>query len=176
MTLKRTLRRTLGVAAGDGLARTITRLHRDETRLAQAFVDLSDRHAPDHEIHFVARDLATWSYEHVRRLAEKGGSHGLDLRAEPRPELPLTHVVKRAGSELLGRRHAPTALLLADLRHVHERAAGVSLAWEMLAQGAQAAQDSDLLALASDCHPQTLRQLRWTNAQVKELSPQALIG
>lgn len=44
----------------------------------------------------------------------------------------------------------------------------------MLAQAAQATKDDKLLALASACHPQTLRQLRWTNTMIKNLSPQAL--
>jgi hypothetical protein len=171
-----TTARMLRVGAGDGLAATMTELHRDEGRLAHTLVELSDRHAADHEIHFVARDLATWSREHVRRLAEQGGAYGLDLDPDPGHPVPLAGVVKRAGAELLGRRHAPMSLLLADLRDVHEKASGVSLAWEILAQGAQAAEDAALLALASDCHPQTLRQLRWTNAQVKELSPQAVTG
>ena len=166
--------RMLRVAAGDGLPETMTALHRSEARLVKALVDLSDRHAADHEIHFMARDLAAWSREHVRRLAENGGSHGLDLDANPRPELPLTGIVKRAGAEFLARRHAPMGLLLADLRDVHANASAVSLVWEILAQGAQALEDADSVRLASDCHPQTLRQLRWTNAQVKELAPQAV--
>ena len=32
----------------------------------------------------------------------------------------------------------------------------------------------DLLALASSCHPQTLRQIRWANTMIKTLSPQVL--
>jgi hypothetical protein len=44
----------------------------------------------------------------------------------------------------------------------------------MLAQVAQAAKDTDLLDLAAACHPQTLRQLRWTNTMIKTLSPQLL--
>ena len=54
--------------------------------------------------------------------------------------------------------------------------AGVSLDWELLAQGAQAIKDDELLALSKQCHPQTLRQMRWANAMLKELSPQALAG
>lgn len=42
------------------------------------------------------------------------------------------------------------------------------------AQAAQAARDDDLLALASACHPRTLRQMRWTNTLIKTLSPQIL--
>jgi hypothetical protein len=37
----------------------------------------------------------------------------------------------------------------------------------------QAAKDSDLVALTTRCHPQTLRQMRWANAMLKELAPQA---
>ena len=65
-------------------------------------------------------------------------------------------------------------LLLADLRRLHRVAAGVSLDWELLGQGAQAAKDSELLALTKQCHPQSLRQMRWANAILKVLSPQVL--
>lgn len=38
----------------------------------------------------------------------------------------------------------------------------------------EAGKDDRLLALASACHPQTLRQIRWTNTLIKNLSPQIL--
>jgi hypothetical protein len=44
----------------------------------------------------------------------------------------------------------------------------------MLAQAAQASRDGGLLDLAAACHPQTLRQMRWTNTMIKNLSPQLL--
>ncbi len=44
----------------------------------------------------------------------------------------------------------------------------------MLAQVAQATRDERLPALVADCHPQTLRQLRWTNTMIKILAPQLL--
>ncbi|WP_217242162.1 hypothetical protein [Streptomyces sp. AC555_RSS877] len=44
----------------------------------------------------------------------------------------------------------------------------------MLAQVAQATSDDRLLGLAGSCHPRTLRQMRWTNTMIKELSPQLL--
>lgn len=44
----------------------------------------------------------------------------------------------------------------------------------MPAQAAQAAKDRALLDLVADCHPQTLRQMRWTNTMIKQLSAQAL--
>jgi hypothetical protein len=44
----------------------------------------------------------------------------------------------------------------------------------MLAQAAQATGADDLLALATACHPQTLRQMRWTNTLIKTHSLQLL--
>lgn len=46
----------------------------------------------------------------------------------------------------------------------------------MLAQAAQATRDRTLLDLVTDCHPQTLRQMRWTNTMIKVLSPQLLVS
>jgi hypothetical protein len=160
---------------GGGLRGAITGLHRSEDELALALLQLSDRHRADHEVHFIARDLAGWSREHVCRLAEAGRAHGLRLD-EPTDPTSLPVVLRRAAGDALGRLHAPSVLLLADLRDLHRVAAGVSVDWEVLAQSAQAAEDTDLTALAADCHPQTLRQLRWTNAQVKELAAQAVRG
>lgn len=42
------------------------------------------------------------------------------------------------------------------------------------AHAAQATKDDGLLDLASACHPATLRQMRWTNTMIKNLSPQVL--
>jgi hypothetical protein len=54
------------------------------------------------------------------------------------------------------------------------RAAENSLAWEMLAQIAQAKRATELVELSARCHPQTLRQVRWANTMLKTLSPQTL--
>lgn len=148
-------------------------LHRAEKVLARDLLKTSDRHHAEHEVHHLARDLAAWSAEHVRAIARAGRAFDLDLDEDipgPGPLEPL----RTALADLTGRRPEPGVLLLADLRRLHRRAAGVSLDWELLAQGAQAAKDSGLLDLASRCHPQTLRQLKWTNAMLKVLSPQIL--
>jgi hypothetical protein len=55
-------------------------------------------------------------------------------------------------------------------------AAGVSLDWELIAQGAPAARNSQLVEVAARCHPETLRQMRSANAMLKELSPQVLMN
>jgi hypothetical protein len=149
-------------------------LHRSEKSLAADLLKVADRHKVDHEIYHVARDLARWSQEHVHELAEIGQRYGLNLKDDPEEDSGLLSTMRGKASELVGRRPEPGLLLLADLRHLHRVAAGVSLDWELLGQGAQAAKDSELLALTKQCHPQSLRQMRWANAMLKVLSPQVL--
>ena len=168
MSIVRTLR-------GNKVGAAIEELHRAENDLAGALLSLADQQKTDHEIFHVARDIAGWSQEHVRRLAAAGRDYGLDLDPDPEDEATLLARVKQKGAELAGRFHEPTLLLLADLRHLHRSAAGVSLDWEVLAQTAQAMQDVELMTLAEDCHPQTLRQMRWANAKVKETSAQIMV-
>jgi hypothetical protein len=149
-------------------------LHRSETNLARDLLALSDRHHADHEIHHVARDIARWSQIHVRRIAEAARDYGIKLRPQPRWDYgPLSTIAQRASSALR-RRPEAGLLLLADLRRIHRKAAGVSLDWELLAQAAQAMKEQPLLDLAQSCHPQTLRQMRWANAQLKISSPQII--
>jgi hypothetical protein len=149
-------------------------LHRSETSLGRDLLALADRHRTDHEIFHVARDIARWSQIHVGRLAEVGRDHGVRLDPEPRWTIPAASaLVQRAGTALRTRPETGL-LLLADLRRVHRKAAGVSLDWELLAQAAQAMRQRDLLELAQDCHPQTLRVMRWANAHLKVVSPQAI--
>jgi hypothetical protein len=43
-------------------------------------------------------------------------------------------------------------------------------------QAAKAAKDRELLQATKECHPDTLRILRWTNTKIKETSPQVLMS
>lgn len=149
-------------------------LHRSENSLRHDLLRVADRHHADHEIHHVARDVARWSEIHVEELAQEGRRYGLHLGRGRPGYLELLGDVRQRVSDLTGRRPEPGLLLLADLRRLHRKAAGVSVDWEMLAQAAQAAKDEELLALAKRSHPQTLRQLRWANAMLKVISPQVL--
>ena len=157
------------------VALAIEELHRSENDLADELLQVSDRHKVDHEVFHVARDIAGWSQQHVQELAAVGTDYGLDLDADPVHDSAMLAKVRRKGSELLGRHHTPALLLLRDLREVHQKAAGVSLDWEVLAQTAQALSDRELLAVTKRCHPQTLRQLRWANAKLKEIAAQAMV-
>jgi hypothetical protein len=154
----------------------IEELHRAEKKLAAHLLHISDRHKADHEVHHVARDIARWSQEHVEALARVGRDYGLDLDADPPQDAGVLATVLQKGDELLGRHHEASLLLLADLRKVHRDAAGVSLDWEVLAQTAQALKDTQLLETTQKCHPETLRQMRWANAKLKESAAQVLVG
>ncbi|PAZ10032.1 hypothetical protein CLM62_41980 [Streptomyces sp. SA15] len=158
----------------NGITLTLRVLHHGERRLADDLVAMAERHAVEHEIHHVATDLAAWSNAHVRRLAAMAADHGLHLGGPHDPSGTLLATLRSKASQAMGRRPEPGLLLLRDLRELHLAAAENSLHWEMLAQAARASKDTQLLDLASECHPQTLRQMRWTNTLIKELSPQIL--
>lgn len=157
------------------IAFAIEELHRIENDLAGKLLRASDRHKAEHEIHHLGRDLARWSQAHVRELARVGPDYGLDLDGEPEDDATILAALRQKGAELLGRHHDPGLLLLADLRELHRMASGASLDWEVLAQCAQGTRDTELLEVAQRCHPDTLRQMRWTNGMVKELSAQILV-
>jgi hypothetical protein len=42
--------------------------------------------------------------------------------------------------------------------------------------GRTGAREVDLFALARRCHPETLRQMRWSNAKLKESATQVLVS
>lgn len=158
------------------LGMAIEELHRSENHLAGALLAMSDRHKADHEVFHVARDLARWSQDHVRALAEAGSDFGVELDPQPEGDPGILEKVRQSASDLLGRSSLPGVLLLADLRHIYREASGTSLDWELLAQGAQGARKRDLLELAERCHPQTLRQVRWANGKLKESATQVLVS
>jgi hypothetical protein len=151
-------------------------LHRSENDLAGRLLAVSDRHKADHELFHMARDLAVWSQDHVRKIAAIGGTYGLELDPEPEGDPTLLQKMRQEIGERLGRRSAPALMLLRDLRSIYMDAHGVSVDWELIAQGAQGLRDRELLELASDCHPDALRQAKWANAQLKERATQILVS
>ncbi|RZU31930.1 hypothetical protein [Blastococcus saxobsidens] len=152
----------------------IEELHRSENHLVTVLTSMSDKHKTDHEVFHVCRDMAGWSRTHVAELARRGRDFGLDLDAEASEDPGVLAAVKQRAAELTGRRATPGLLLLADLRHLYREAAGTSVDWELLAQGAQGAKERELLDVAERCHPQTLRVARWANSHLKVTSPQVL--
>jgi hypothetical protein len=161
----------------DGIALALRALHRGERNLAGELARVAERHRAEHEVHHVATDLAGWSREHVRRIVATAADREVDLTGPPEAGEASDAVFTSHGNRSIAETADaldPGLLLLRDLRELHLSATANSLHWEMLAQLAQAAKDPALLSLASACHPQTLRQMRWTNTMIKTMSPQVL--
>jgi hypothetical protein len=157
-----------------GLEYALHRVHAGEQRLVGQLLRMADKHRDEHEVHHVCLDLAGWSRLNLAALAEVADSYDVSLAAEADEPGTVRHLLDALAARVPGR---PAALvLLEDLRDLYLSASETSLAWEMLAQHAQARRERDLLELTSRCHPQTLRQLRWCNTMIKTLSPQALAG
>ncbi|MCQ9184742.1 hypothetical protein KMT30_38055 [Streptomyces sp. IBSBF 2953] len=161
----------------NGVNLTLRALHHGEKHLAGQLTAVAERHRTEHEILHVATDLAAWSRDHVSHLAETAEARGVHLGGSSGAHTAgVLSALREKTAEAMAHRPEPGLLLLRDLRELHLSAAENSLHWEMLAQAAQAGRDERLLALVSRCHPQTLRQMRWTNTMIKNLAPQILTG
>jgi hypothetical protein len=148
-------------------------IHGAEKHVAGDLSALGERHRTEHEVYHVTRDLAAWSQEHIRLLADEASRRGVSLDGDPGGASPLSTVREKV-AELVGRRPEPGLLLLRDLRRIHLDCVGLSVDWEILCQTAQGLKDDDLLALCQRCHPDTLRQARWANSMIKVMSPQIM--
>jgi len=143
-------------------------LYRKERAMADHLQQLARRHPGHQEVYHVAQDIARWSHQHADRLTVTAKDYGLDLHAEEQPD-PGRPVGEEALSTASG-----GAQLLEDLRAIYLHAADLSIDWELLGQGAQEVKDAELLGLSAQCHPGTLRQMRWANALLKAGAPQVL--
>ncbi|MFI8962581.1 hypothetical protein ACIGO8_10725 [Streptomyces sp. NPDC053493] len=141
-------------------------LEEGERRLADDLRATARRHRDDHEVHHVAHDLARWSDEHSRRLAEAVGADVASDGSGP-PDLPPAPPRASASDD-------PALRLLEDLRALHQAVAGNCAYWLMLSQAAEASHDSRLLDLVGLGRPRALRQLDWTKAMMTSQSPQIL--
>lgn len=148
-------------------------LHHAERNVARKLLVIGERHKSDHEVYHVTRDLAGWSHEHIRLLAEQGVRQGVNLKDTTGNPRPLRMVREKTG-ELLGSRPQSGLILLRDLRKLHLDLVGLSVDWEILGQTAQGAKDDELLALTDRCHPDVIRQARWANNMIKVVSPQEM--
>ena len=143
------------------LGHAIERVATSERELAAGLLAARERHPDDQDVFHLTKTLAEKERAHIEALTPHAGRYdakvdGGDAQAS------------------LADADDPSLQLLSDLRHLHLLAAGASLDWVALAQGAQAAKDADLLATVTECHDETLRTLKWTTYRLKEAAPQAL--
>lgn len=177
-----------------------------EQDLAQELERVGERHKTDQEVYHLTRTLADISRRNIEELTRHqerypvaggaGGEGGSGLLfgtlREKGSELVdsvsgggsgpgggrsgLLDTVREKGSEVIGRRPESGLLLLRDLRALYVLASEASINWVILGQGAQAAKDRELLQATKECHPDTLRTLKWIDTKIKETSPQVLMS
>jgi hypothetical protein len=148
-----------------------------EQQLAEELWKVGERHKADHDVFHVTKTLAGLSRDHVAKLASHAGrySASIDREAGGAPERPRAiDALLEKGAELAGRRPEPALLLLHDLRRLYLVASEASIDWVMLAQGAQAVKDAELLETVSACHVETLRTVKWATNRIKTAAPQVL--
>jgi hypothetical protein len=137
--------------------------HAAERALTQLLDAAGERHADEHDVFHMTRTLGRWSRDHLEQLFAQAARLEVDLDGDAAAELPPP------GDD-------PGVTLLRDVRELHLAASRASLAWTVLAQGAQAISDPELLAVVTARHPQTLRTLKWTVQKAKDAAPQVLAG
>jgi hypothetical protein len=143
------------------LGQAIRQVASAEHELAAGLLAARERHTDDQDVFHLTKTLAEKESAHLEALAPHAGRYDAALGGhDAEASLPDAE--------------DPSLQLLADLRHLHLLAAGASLDWVALAQGAQAAKDGDLLATVTECHNETLQTLEWTTYRLKEAAPQAL--
>ena len=143
------------------LGKAIERVASSECELAAGLLAVRERHPDDQDVFHLTKTLAEKELAHIEAVAPHAGRYEATVDGgEPDASPP------EPGD--------PSLKLLSDLRHLHLLDAGASLDWVALAQGAQAAKDTELLATVTDCHDETLRTLKWTTYRLKEAAPQAL--
>lgn len=159
------------------LGAAIERAAASEHELVSLLYEIGERHKADHDVFHVTKTLARMEADNLAALAPHAERYGTSIDGGEAPGEPgPVHKAVEKGAELVGRRPEPSLLLLRDLRAVYLGASGVSIDWVMLAQGAQAAQDTDLLAAVTECHEQTLRTVKWATTRIKTAAPQALVA
>jgi hypothetical protein len=159
------------------LALAIRQVSEAEAQLAQELLAVGERHRTEHDVYHLTRTLAGWSHANVAALepfAERYDAK-LDLPRDDDRAGPLSGLREKT-AELLGRRPEPGLLLLHDLRRLYGLAGEASINWVILAQGAQAAKDVELLQAVSAAHAQNLRVVRWLTTRIKETAPQVLMS
>lgn len=152
----------------------IERLQAAELDLARELRETGERHAVEHDIHYLTKDLAQRCEEHVEKLRPFADRYDASRDHGGAAETSgMLETVRRKASELIGRQ--PTGLLLLDdLRKLFLSTQDVAILWVMLKQAALAKRDKELRELCTECETDTIAQVHWLQTRIKESAPQAL--
>ena len=142
----------------------IARLKSSEQLLSEAFLLVADRHRDEAEIRDVARTIASWSAEHVKRLGQVEKRYGTSRARRPERLRATMFHGSRAGS----------LRVVDDLQDLALLAQQTLLLWTILRQSARALMDTEL---EESCHRALAlseRQYKWAVSKLESLAPQAI--
>ncbi|GIJ44373.1 hypothetical protein Val02_12590 [Virgisporangium aliadipatigenens] len=147
------------------LAHYLGLLHRSQNALAEAFRQVAEDHKEEPDIFHLCHDQARVCDAHAGRLEPFARRYAEDAPDEP----------ERLHSELFRGTRTGGLGLLRDLQDLYLMAAECDICWTVVAQAAQGARDRELLAVTSECGPETAIQLSWLRGRMKQAAPQALV-
>jgi len=158
-----------------GLA--LRELYEAEEELADAYVEVGERLAAEHDVWYDCRRFADECHAHAAAIRPFAAGHEtqLDPPGDSTVGETATAALRHKLSEALGRRPESGLLLLRSLRQLYLQAQAVSFHWIVAGQLAQATRDGELLTVVDELHRETLTQIKWLKTQVKQASPQALV-
>ncbi len=153
-------------------------LYEAEEELADEYVKVGERLASEHEVYYGCKRFSQQCHLHAETLRGYAGRYEEDLPEPDDSEVgeTTTAALRHRLAELLGRRPESGLLLLRSLRQLYLQAQEVSCHWIILGQIAQATRDQELLGTVDRLHRETLTQIKWLKAQLKQASPQALVA
>ena len=157
-----------------GLA--LKELYRAEEELADEYVKVGERLGSEHEVWYQCKRFAEQCHAHADAIRPFAYEH--DEQLPPADDDTVgettTAALRHKLSEVLGRRPESGLLLLRSVKQLYLQAQEVSFHWIVAGQLAQAIREPELLSVVDELHRETLTQIKWLKAHVKEASPQAL--
>jgi hypothetical protein len=147
------------------LAHYLGLLHKAQESLAQAFREVADGHAEEHDVFHTCHKLARECDRHAEELKPFAERYGEEAPDEP----------ERLHSEIFKGTRKGGVGLLRDLQDVYLMAAECDISWTLVGQAAQGARDKDLLDVVVGCEQETAMQLKWLRTRMKQAAPQALV-
>lgn len=158
------------------LGAEIVRLHDTVSALAAEYRAVGERHAADHDVLHLCDTLAQQCERHLAALAPVMVRDGRDAAAGDDRVLvhDIVAGIHRRVSETSGRSAQAGVLLLRDLRHLFTLACECELAWTLVAQGAKAARDKELVEQCAVSCEEVNGQVRWLKTRLKVAAPQVL--
>jgi len=158
------------------LAATLERLRDAEVELAGEYREIGERHAAEHDVFHICHTLASQCAARAEQIGRVCGGHG-ERNGTGGPGSAvhsLAAAVRRKASEITGRSPATGELLLRDLRHLYVLTGDCQLQWMIVAQGAKAARETELIDLSLKSCEEVSGQMRWIITKVKLAAPQAV--